>query len=460
MKTNELLKDFEPVSAKQWKQKLQADLKGADYNELLSWTSPEGIQVKPFYSEEDLPEEAGIPATGSGNWKIGYRIGNETPSEQVSEALQADIQHFLVQSPESFSATFPHKAVLSELQQPVYLDFSGTDELLPDWISQSNLRHPVILVDPIGHLAATGNWYSRETNDAGSLLKVLSHPAASSAEFRFAVHADLYQNAGANRVQELAYALSHALEYLLWSAEEKSLQPLLQQPVFHLAAGGDYFFEIAKFRALRKLWARVAPEYGFIGDCLIFASPSLRNKTIYDYNTNMLRTTTECMAAILGGADLICNLPYDQIYQYPNTFADRIARNQLQLLRHESYFSQVHNPADGTYYIESLTDQLGSKALELLKQLEKGGGFLKQLRAHTIQQKIRESATKEQQAFDSGSKILVGSNKYPNADNKMQVLLQKPIRLAKKSRKTLLEPIIPSRLATNYEQKRLQDEPR
>ena len=460
MKTNELLKDFDPVSAKHWKQKLQADLKGGDYNDLLTWTSPEGIVVKPFYSEEDLPDSKGLPAQGSGSWEIGYRLGGDTPEERISEALGAGITHFLVGAPEKFDEAFRHAEKLRQLQGPIYLDFPGIDPLLPDWISRAELNKPVILADPIGHLAGSGNWYTRKANDKESLLKALTHKVSAGTEFRFGVHADLYQNAGANRVQELAYSLSHALEYVIWSDQEKALQPLLKQPVFHVAVGGDYFFEIAKLRALRKLWNQVASAYGFSGECLVFASPSLRNKTIYDYNTNMLRSTTECMAAILGGADLICNLPYDHIYHHPNAFGDRIARNQLQLLRHESYFSEVHNPADGTYYIESLTDQLGAKALDLLKQLERGGGFLNQLREHNIQQKIKESARKEQDSFDSGTRVLVGSNKYPNSEDRMAELLEKPVRPFKKARKTLLEPIIPSRLSAKYEQNRLQDEPR
>jgi methylmalonyl-CoA mutase len=222
--------------------------------------------------------------------------------------------------------------------------------------------------------------------------------------------------------------------------------------------GGDYFADIAKLRALRRGWSLLAKSYGLPGRCLIMALPSLRNKTLYDYNTNMLRTTLECMAAVLGGADLICNRPYDALYHLPNEFADRIARNQLLLLRHEAYLNQVANAADGSFYLESLTDQLGRKALDLFKTLEQGGGLLAQLKAHAIQKKIRESAEKEQEAFDAGRRVLVGSNRYPNPADRMRGENQR-VATGQAGRKTLLEPLPLRRLAEAYEKNRLKDEP-
>ncbi len=137
----------------------------------------------------------------------------------------------------------------------------------------------------------------------------------------------------------------------------------------------------------------LASEYDVNTNCRILATPSKRNKTIYDYNVNMLRTTTECMSAILGGANTICNLPYDSLYHKSNEFGDRIARNQLLVLKNESYFDKVNNPADGAYYIESLTEQLAEKALDLFKDIEANGGFLNQLKEGTIQRKIKESCS-------------------------------------------------------------------
>ncbi|WP_396161418.1 methylmalonyl-CoA mutase family protein, partial [Flavobacterium sp.] len=193
-------------------------------------------------------------------------------------------------------------------------------------------------------------------------------------------------------------------------------------------------------------------------DCHIIATPTKRNKTLYDYNVNMLRTTTECMSAILGGADAVANLAYDAIYHKDNEFGDRISRNQLLVLKHESYFDKVNNPADGAYYIETLTEQLAEKALELFKDIEKNGGLISQLIDGTIQRKINESALKEQELFDSGKEVLLGTNKYPNKNDQMKNDLELYPFVKQNARKTLITPIIEKRLAEKLEQERLASE--
>ncbi|HET8885829.1 MAG TPA: methylmalonyl-CoA mutase family protein, partial [Salinimicrobium sp.] len=229
-------------------------------------------------------------------------------------------------------------------------------------------------------------------------------------------------------------------------------------PTFKVSVGSNYFFEIAKLRALRKLYATIASEYNVNTNCIILAQPTKRNKTLYDYNVNLLRTTTECMSAILGGADAICNMPYDALYHKNNEFGDRIARNQLLVLKNESYFEKGENPAEGAYYIETLTNQLAEKALEIFKELEKSGGFLQQLIDGNIQKKIKESAEKEQDQFDQGEIILVGTNKYQNPEDRMKQDLELFPFLKKNPRKTLIQPILEKRLSEKLEQKRLEKE--
>ena len=172
----------------------------------------------------------------------------------------------------------------------------------------------------------------------------------------------------------------------------------------------------------------------------------------------MLRTTTESMSAVLGGANSVCNMAYDAIYHKNNNFGSRIARNQLLVLKHESYFEKVGNPAEGSYYVETLTHELAEKALEIFKNIEKGGGFLSQLKDGVIQKKISESAAREQEEFDSGELVLVGSNKFPNPEDKVKGELELYPFLKQNPRKTLLPPIIEKRLTEKMEQERLKKE--
>ena len=132
-------------------------------------------------------------------------------------------------------------------------------------------------------------------------------------------------------VQQIAYTLTHANEYF-------NRIELINKPiVFEISVGTNYFFEIAKLRALRLLFNLIAKEYNHNFDCNLLVSPTKRNKTLYDYNVNMLRTTTECMSAIIGGADAVANLPYDALYHKDNEFGDRIARNQLLILKRRCF---------------------------------------------------------------------------------------------------------------------------
>ena len=450
-----LFSEFPEVSAKAWKQKIQYGLQGADYNETLVWESPEGIKVKPFYNTEDLEGLPEYPCRLPKNWSIAQEI-------YAGDALKANkkAQRALQNGSESLVFKIPSDNVsienllsgidLSQISVHFDLQFLTASYVknISDFVKETpnKLR---LHTDIIGHLALSGNWFYNLKEDYRILEEILSQtnfPVLS-------VEATIYQNAGANMVQQLAYSLAHANEYLNHFGT-KSVQPI----TFKIAVGGNYFFEIAKLRALRMLWNTLASEYGISSDCHIIAQPSQRNKTLYDYNINMLRTTTECMSAILGGADTVLNLPYDAIYHKDNKFAERMARNQLLILKNEGYFDRSADPAAGSYYIETLTRQLAEKALKLFKSIEKEGGFLVQLKNHTLQKKIKESAQKEQQRFDEAQEVLVGTNIYQNKNDRMKDDLELYPFVKTNARKTLVEPIIERRLAENLEQLRLKEE--
>lgn len=449
-----LFDDFSPVSAKLWKQKIQFELNGADYNETLIWNSPEDIKVKPFYDKEDAKKHS--VTTKASQFKICQNIFVFDIDKSIEKALNsitrgAESLRFTIPDENINVAKLLEKIPLEQITVYFHFNFLSIDFVKKiDAIAKEKKATIFCLLDPIGHLAKDGNWYNTQEKSNFDTLNVLS--AATTSLSLISINSCLYQNAGANMVQQIAYSLAHANEYLNRIAV--SDQPI----VFQIAVGTNYFFEIAKLRAFRILFKSIAKEYQHNLDCHIVVTPSKRNKTIYDYNVNMLRTTTECMSAILGGADAIANLPYDALYHKDNEFGDRIARNQLLILKNESYFDQVDNPADGSYYIENLTHQLAEKALVLFKDIEAKGGFLKQLNEGVIKRKIQESADLEQALFDSGKETLLGTNKYPNQNDKMKQDLELFPFVKIKPRKTLITPIIEKRLAEKMEQERLANE--
>lgn len=454
-----LFDEFQEISAKAWKQKIQYDLKGGDYNNTLVWESPEGIKVKPFYHLDDLlSSDQNIPHRPN-PWKIAQEIFVAHATKSNNKAINA-----LRRGAESLIFTISSEHInIEELLANIDLNVVNLHfhfQFLNTAYIKKLLKYlegykatTYLHIDTIGHLARTGNWFYKKSQDQDTLNEILNSAKDQENRNVLSVDVALYQNAGANSVQQLAYAMAHVNEYINLFGPS-----VVQCPVFKLSVGGNYFFEIAKIRALRKLWTVLASEYDMSSDCHIIATPSKRNKTLYAYNINMLRTTSECMTAILGGADTVCNLPYDSIYHKDNEFGERIARNQLVLLKNESYFDRVENPAEGSYYIEALTEEIAKKALQLFKNIESQGGFVQQLKSHTIQKKIRESAQKEQQNFDTAKEILVGTNAYENSEDWMKDDLEIYPFVKKNIRKTLVVPIIESRLSENIERKRLKDE--
>lgn len=449
-----LFNDFEKVSSKQWKNQIQYELKGADYNDTLVWESLEGIKVKPFYHNDEDAVTTAV-ATQNTNFSIVQEIYVFDTEKSISKANEV-----LKRGAESIRFIIPSKEInvvniINQLQQQpkaVYLQLLFLDADLVEQINKEAAKlafEVFVLIDPIHQLTFDGNFYKDGTSDFEALNKI--NQKANNINW-LTVKATTYQNAGANMVQQIAYTLAHTNEYL------NRIENFDKNITVEVAVGGNYFFEIAKLRALRLSLNALAEAYSPNITFHIIAKPTLRNKTIYDYNVNMLRTTTECMSAVLGGADAVENIAYDALYHKTNEFGDRISRNQLLILKEESYFDKVNNPADGAYYIESLTQQLAEKGLELFKDIEKNGGLISQLIEGTIQRKINESAQKEQELFDSGKEVLLGTNKYPNAQDKMAHDLELYPFVKQNPRKTLITPIIEKRLAATLEQERLASE--
>jgi methylmalonyl-CoA mutase len=449
---NDLFKEFEPVSSKQWKQQIQFELKGADYNENLIWNSPEDIKVKPFYHIDESEKSFDVNTKAS-KFKICQNIFVHDLEKSISRANDsisrgAESIRFTIEDKETNIKKLLESIPLNQI--PVYLNLNFISSDFIKQIEAIAKEHKATIycnIDPIGYLAREGNWMESTEKDNFEIVNSIQNEVSSVSLLK--VDVGLYQNSGANMVQQIAYGLGHANEYF------NRISSINQPIVFEISVGTNYFFEIAKLRAFRILFNLIAKEYNHNFESHLLVSPTKRNKTIYDYNVNLLRTTTECMSAILGGADAIANLPYDALYHKDNEFGDRIARNQLLMLKHESYFDKVDNPADGSYYIEDLTNQLAEKALLLFKDIESNGGFLKQLKEGTINRKIQESAEASQELFNSGKEILLGTNKYPNKNDKMKNDLELYPFVKIKPRKTLITPIIERRLAEKMEQERL-----
>ena len=450
-----LFKEFELISEKAWKQQIQFDLDGKDYNSETNWTSSEGINVKPFFtSEYKSINKFYIPD----NWNISqtvYLKEESISNEEIKKLISQEVYDLTIHiQRDCVNLDLLFKEVdLTYLN--LYFRIDHFKESLLSTLNnyaKENKTNFHLDYDLLGGYLSTGNWkfsYKEDIEIFKGVINNLSH-------FKSVVQlkSSNFQDSGANIIQEIAYSMSQADEYVNLFGKE-----IIKQLNFQIAIGSNYFFEIAKIQTYRILWKTISNSYGYpINDVHIIATPTIRNKTIYDYNNNIIRSASECMAAILGGANSVKNFNYDSIYKNENEFSKRISRNQLLILKHECHIDKVKNPISGSYYISYLVDEISKKSFALFKELDSSSGFLNLLKKGILQRKIKESAQKEQVNFDAKIEILVGSNLYQNKNEKMNGQLEINPFPTRKSEKTLIEPIIKKRLAMLIEKTRLKNE--
>ncbi len=418
--------DFKNITPQEWKLKVQAELAGLDYNEVLVWDTFEGIQVKPVYTREDVDFQDISPEITTKDWKIIGSFLND-PKQDYSYLYGFNLRDEFVDKISSI---------------PEYLDlFFNCDnpyELISetDFSKIQNLKY--LGLDILGNLSSAGNWYKSEKEDFELTERALND---NSLEKSVLINASLYQNAGANHVQQIALALAHGNEYLQRFGPESA-----KKIYFKTAVGSNYFFEIAKLKAIRKLWKFILNQYEIDAEPFIYAESSQRNKSILDIHNNIIRSGLEASSAVLGKADVVSVFPFDSL-KGGNSFSEELASKQQLLLQRESYYDKFHDPVAGSYFVENITELFCKNALELFKKMESEGGFLKGLFNQSIQKMIIRSAEKEQTAFDEGKLVLIGVNKFRNKMENIEPLREEVAN----NIRTLIQPVFPKRLASKIE---------
>ncbi len=437
-------KDFKKISTPEWKLKIQADLKGKEYDTLITKTA-EQIDIRPFYHYDEYKSFENLPVDTFTIVQEIHLANEKVANTIIKKALTGGAEKIIINSSKAFDISSLTKRLdFSKLIFRLdFLDPAFFIKLYHKTKGKSSIR-----LNPIGHLIRTGNWYYNSKKDF-ELLKEIQMEV--SADFRFIeVSSAHFLEAGANINQQLAYALSQAVEYLEGLNKEAA-----RQMVFHFAIGNHYFFEIAKLKVFRYLWKLIQGEYQMNVPAYISVIPGLRNKSLLDPSVNILRTTMESMSGILGGTDEIANRPYDQFFKKSNAFSERIARNQLIILKEEAGFEKAINSMEGSYFLEHISREMAEKSLSIFKIIEDSGGFLSQLMKGKIQEKVAESAHKEQEKFDAGKLVLVGVNKYRNEKEEPEIPGIYPF-MKKRKGQTLIPPVIAKRLAEKKEKEFLK----
>lgn len=440
-KKEKLFDMFSPVSTEEWKAKITADLKGADFDRKLVWRTNEGFNVQPFYRREDL---AGLPALDTmpgefpylrgtrdnNDWLIRQAVTGETPEEINRHAL-----HVLGLGVESLGIRLGRGMQAADLA----VILKGVDlakvEVNIDCCPGRAVEVAAELVKLIEAAGAAETF--RGSVGFNPFKRLLRHglefPKDAAAEGKalfetvkgvkglrcFAVDSYMFNNAGAYITQELGYALAWGVEWMDMMTEA-GLTPaeVACRIKFNMGISSNYFMELAKFRAGRMLWAEIVKAYEPECDCAckmhVHAVTSEFNQTLYDSHVNLLRSMTETMSAALAGVDSLETLPFDRCYKCPDEFSERIARNQQILLREESHLDKVVDPAGGSYYIENLTASIAAQAWKVFNEVEEAGGFAAMVRRGEIQGKVNESGVKRHLDVARRKESLLGTNQFPN----------------------------------------------
>ena len=440
--------DFEPVRKIEWEEKIEKDLKGADYKAKLFWDSHEGFTAAPFYTREDLQNlehDAKDTILKKSGWTCCAPIYETSPdkaNQAIKKAIHKGCGSFFIQSKSSWkSGNLGGDLHGTQIQKEVDFDqlVDGFDVDSVEFTFDSGMTTPALVAmmrnhpnkftnpkfifDPFTYIAERGRMPVGEKK-----LKAIVNELAAQKDFKTLCADGLfYHRAGATIVQELGLVLATVSEYLSLINKEKKKNAA--DTIFvRLAAGPLYFPEIAKFRAIRILWDQLMKAYGFENppELTVIAETSKTNKTITDKHNNLIRTITESMSAVVGGVNQLMVHPYDVLESTPGEFSRRIARNIQYILRDESHLDKVADPSAGSYYIENLTSSIAKEAWEYFQTIEKEGGVVQSLKNGSIQEVINRAKKDREDAVKRGKKVLVGTNYYANAEEDLPDTINPP----------------------------------
>ena len=442
-----LFTEFQAPTTQEWLDKIEVDLKGADFQKRLVWRTNEGFNVQPFYRREDLanlktpdalpgefpfvrgnkkdsnewyvrqnikvddPVEANKKALdilNKGVDSLGFRFGGDQVSPEFIETLLKDIRLDIVEV--SYRTCPRHALELAEILVK-YFEKNGYDkEKIVGGVG----------FDPIDKMLQKG----KDTTPMLDLLPKMVETLKDYPNLRCVmVHSDTLNNAGAYIVQELGYALSWGNEYLQQLVDAGvDVDTAAKSIKFYMGISENYFMEIAKFRAARLLWAQIVKQYEPKCDCackmVINASTSTYNQTVFDSYVNLLRSQTEAMSAALGGVHSMVVTPFDAPYEKATDFSERIARNQQLLIKEEAHFDRIVDPSAGSYYIEHLTDALAQEAWKIFLKIEDEGGFLEAVMKGIVQDDINATNVKRHGDAAKRKEFILGTNQFPNFTEK------------------------------------------
>jgi methylmalonyl-CoA mutase len=383
---------FAKTSYPDWEHLVQKQLKTDDIYAVLEKGNLEGISVKPYYSSVSRPLR-NLPKVEESTQLVA----------RYQENLEDDVIAFLLD-----------ENVENLEEKAIFIN----NKDLAEHISALETSSYYSLID----LFSDDRNGEIDENLGKELL-------AKSFDRNICIDVSLHQNSGAAIYQQLGIALAKAKDLTELFGPE-----ILDKLVFRFAVGGNYFFEIAKLRAFKLLFNQLSKEFGMDSIPYIFAESSLRNKSKNDPENNLIRSTVELSAAMIGGADAVFSNNYK--LDEGNSLSEEISFKQQIVLAYESIINVFDDAANGSYFVEEITQQFADKAWQFFLETEEEGGYCAMLKNGVMQKKIFDQAVAEQKWVEEGRIKLIGVNLYPKREKTKNIedlytpSAVKPVRLA------------------------------
>ena len=471
-----LAAEFPATDAAEWRKLVDTALKGASFEKRLVTQTYDGLRVEPLYPRAKGAHAVAGRVAGE-PWTVLQRADHPDPAEANKQAL-ADLEGGATGLSLVFAGSIGSygyglggsEESIARALQDVWLDavVIETDFSAQEKEAGLNIAKVVkargvdpaatqirFAHDPLGLMLRNGAAPRPWSETAKLLASFAADLATQGFKGPFAV-ADgrVIHAAGGSEAQELAFALSSAVAY--WRMFVDAGVPMAQARkliFFRLAADADQFVTIAKFRALRKLWARVEEASGLTSEpAIVSAETAWRITTTRDPYVNMLRTTIAVTAAGLGGADSISVLPFTMARGLPDAFARRAARNQQLVLLEESNLYRVADPAAGSGGIEALTTQLAQSAWSLFQDIEKAGGAAAAIEQGLIQRHVTETRKVREANVARRKDAITGTSEYPNLiESEVKVLNVPRVKVAPVSAAITFDALPAMRLSQPFE---------
>ncbi|WP_347216934.1 methylmalonyl-CoA mutase family protein [Chryseobacterium sp.] len=359
-----------------WENLVKKQLKTEDIYPILEKENLEGIEVRPFYTEVKKPL-VNLPRVEESTHLVA----------RYHESLEDEVFAFLLD-----------QNVENLTEKTIFVN----NKNLAGHISPQEEDQYFSLIDVFNEKDATID---------DQLAKEL---LAKGFKRSICVDISLHQNAGAAIYQQLGIALAKTKELAeVYGAE------IFNKLIFRIAIGGNYFFEMAKLRAFKMVFNQLSKEYGLDEIPYTFAETSLRNKAISDNENNLIRSTLELASAMIGGADAVFTNNY--LVDRSTDNSEEISFKQQIVLAYESIINVFEDAANGSYYVEDITQQIADKSWALFVEIEEAGGYLELLKQGIVQKKIYDHAIEEQKWIEEGKIKLIGVNLYPKLDVKKSI---------------------------------------